>query len=403
VPSGRSPGEARRRFSWSRAVLAVVRKELVEVLRDRRTVIAALVLPALVMPLVVLAMPALARLQEERIRDRPARIAAEGGGGGGLVAQGFDERAFAVVSVREPRKALLRGEIDAVLVDRGPAASGPRVVTVLFDATRPASRSAVQKVSEVAARLALRELRAAARSRGVDPDRIISLAVEPQNIASPEQMGAALLGTALPFFLAVWLLLGGQYAALDVGVGERERGSLDALLVAPPARSAIIAGKFLAVLVPAVVALVAMLLAGLGAVRLGSPWLSDAPVAISLPLSALGQLFAVGVALGCLLSAVQLTVSLAARTLKEAQQAFTGLYLAVAVPVMFIPFVEDWAARPWMPLVPILNAAVAFRAALAGEPGAGALATTVGSLVALSALTLRWATGNLERQRRPNQ
>ncbi|MGH2404189.1 MAG: ABC transporter permease subunit [bacterium] len=403
-PAGPARGyPSEPRFRWSRAALAILRKEIVEVLRDRRTVAAALVLPAVVMPLVVLAMPVLARLQDERLRDRPARLAVEGGGAGGLVAFGFDERAFTLISVRDPRQALLRGDVDAVMVDRGPSNGGPRVVSVLFDGTRAASRNAVQKVTRIAAEMAMRDLRAAARQSGVDPLQLISVAIDPQNIASPQRAGGALLGTALPFFLAVWLLLGGQYAALDVGVGERERGSLEALLVAPPARSAIIAGKFLAILTPALLALVVMISAGLASVRLGAPLISEQPVAVALTLPAAGALLAVGAALGGLLSAVQLAVSLAARTLREAQQAFTGLYLAVAVPVIFLPFLEEWANSPWAAVVPIVNAALAFRAALLGELPAQAFAATLGSLAILTLAALVWGVRILEGQRRPNR
>lgn len=372
-------------------------------LRDRRTLAAAVVLPAVVMPLVVLAMPALARLQEERLRDRPARIAVEGGDAGGLVAFGFDRRALTLVSAREPRRALLRGEIDALLVDLGPSGEGPRAVAVLFDGTRVASRNAAQKVTQIAAELALRDLRAAARQRGIDPLQMIPVAIEPQNIASPQRMGGALLGTALPFFLSIWLLLGAQYAALDVGVGERERGSMDALLVAPPARTAIVAGKFLAVLAPALLALVVMVVAGLASVRFGASLLSDRPVAVTLTLPTAGGLLIVGTALGGLFSAVQLSISLAARTLREAQQAFTGLYLVVAVPVIFLPFLDEWAGRPWVAVVPIANAALAFRAALIGELPTAALAATFGSLALLTLPALAVGVRILERQRQTNR
>lgn len=394
------PPDIPRLGRWWRAVMSVARKEMVETLRDRRTLVAAVLLPAVLMPLVVLAMPLLARQQEERLRDRPARIAVEGGDPAGLIAHGFDERAFNLVSTPVPRAALLRGEIDALLIDEGPPGARPRVVAVLFDETRPASRSAVQKVAQVAAGLALRDLKASARRRGVDPAQLVPVVLEPRNIASPQRMGGALLGTALPFFLAVWLLLGGQYAALDVGVGERERGSLDALLVTPPSRSAIIGGKFLAVLAPAVLAVLVMLAAGAVSARLGAPLLSDTPVAVTLPLPAAARLLIVGIALGGLLSAAQLAVSLAARTLREAQQAFTGLYLVVAVPVMLVPFLGDPAA-PWVAFVPVLNVALAFRGILVGEAPFPVLAATVGSLVILTVPALAWGVRILDGQRRP--
>jgi sodium transport system permease protein len=385
---------------WWRAALAVFRKEMAETFRDRRTLIAAVVLPALTMPIVVLAMPVLAQRQQATLRDRPARVAVEGEDASGLATFGFDAGALSLVSVPQPRTALLRGEIEAVLVDEGAPPGRSHTVTVLYDETRPASSAAVQKIAQVAARLALRDLEAAARARGADPASLVSVGITPQNIAPPERTGGALLATAVPFFLAVWLLLGGQYAAIDIGVGERERGSLEALLATPPSRTALAGGKFLAVLFPSLLAVAVMLAAGVITLALGARLLTSSPVVVSLPIGAVVPLLLVGVALGGLLSAAQLTISLGAGTLREAQQAFAGLYLVVALPLMLVPLLGDWVSRPWAALVPVLNAAVAFRAILAAEISPAALLATLGSLVVLTVPVFLWGARLLEGQGR---
>lgn len=377
------PGGFRGARWWCRAAAAVLRKEMSETVRDRRTLIAALVLPALTMPLVVLAIPYLAQRQEETLRQQPARIGLEGGDAGGLAALGAREGALRLVVSPDPRAALARGEIDALLVDRGRPLRGPRVIAVLYDGTRPASRAALQKVGQIAARMALRDLQSAARLRGADPDQVITVAIEARNVAPPHKMGGALLAVALPFFLVVWLLLGGQYAALDVGVGERERGSLEAILASPAPRSAVVAGKFLAVLAPALLALGAMLVTAAAAVAVGGRLLVAGPRTSALPVQAILPLVLVGAALGGLLSASQIAVSLAATTLREAQQAFAGLYLLVAFPVMMLPFLEGVVLRPWMAFVPVLNAALAVRSILLAEASPLQIAATVASLLAL--------------------
>jgi sodium transport system permease protein len=371
--------------------MAVFRKEAAETLRDRRTLVAAVLLPVLTMPLVVLVMPVLAARQQEALRDRPVRIVLQGGDTGGLAALGSGEGTFRLMSVPEPKAALLQGEIEAVLVDRGPAGGSSRVVAVWYDESRPASRAAVQRVAQVAARLVLRDLESAARERGVDLAAFVPVVIEPQNAASPQRMGGALLATALPFFLAVWLLLGGQYAALDVGVGERERGSMDALLTAPAPRSAIVAGKFLAVLAPAVMAVGLMLAAGVATLRFGSALLTTNPVEVSLPAGTALKLLLVATMLGGFLSACQLWVSLRARSLREAQQGFTALYLAVALPVMLIPLLGEWSP-PWVVFVPVVNAVVVFRGTLVGATPVSALAWTAGSLAALTVPVLCMGT-----------
>lgn len=377
--------------------LTIFRKELLEVVRDRRTLAAAVLLPAILMPVAVLVMPVLARRQQAAVADRPARVAVVGGDTTGLAARGFDDRVFSLVSVPDPRAALLAGTVDAVLVDEGPAQGGPRIVAVLYDETRPRSAAAAQKAAQVAARLVLQDLETAARERGLDPMGLIRMVVEPRNVATPRRMGGALLGTALPFFLAVWLLLGGQYAALDAGVGERERGSLEALLVAPQSRWAIVCGKLLSVLAPAVLALVTMLASGTAAARLGARWLASEPVEVAIGLPAIGWLLFIGLALAGLLSAAQLGVSLAARTLREAQQGFTGLYLLVAIPVMLMPFLGDLGDWPGVWAVPVLNAALAFQAIFAEAALPARLLATAGSLALLAVLAMAWGVRTLER------
>jgi len=387
---------------WWRAARAVAAKELAEARRDRRTVVAAVLLPALLMPVAVFVVPMLASRQQAALERRPARVALVGGDAGGLVAEALAEGAAHLVAVPDPRDALLRGELDAVLVDDGPRPDGPRRLIVFYDETRPASRAALERVSALVARRALRELEAAARARGLDPAALVPIGLEPRNVAPPQRAGARLLAGALPFFLAVWLLLGGQYAALDVGVGERERGSLDALLTAPSPRSAIVVGKFLAVVVPATLALVVMVASGVASARLGAGLLSPWPVEVTLSLPTAGLLLVVGTSLAALLSALQLTASLGARTLREAQQAFTALYLLVAVPVALEPFLGDWTAAWWAPAVPVLNAVVAFREVLLGDVRPWAVAATVGSLGLASAPVLALAVRLLEADRRAN-
>lgn len=379
---------AARPGSWRRAALAVFRKEASETLRDRRTLATAVLLPILIMPFVVLVMPALAARQQDALRDRPVRIALQGRDSVGLAALGSREGAFRVMSVREPRAALLRGEIEAVLVYQG-LAGGQRVVAALYDESRPASRVAVQRVAQLAERLVMRDLGATAQARGTDRSAPARVVIEPQNVASPRRMGGALLAMALPFFLAMWLLLGGQYAALDVGVGERERGSMDALLTSPAPRSAVAVGKFLAVLVPAVMAVGLMLAVGVVTIRLGSTLLTPRPVEVSLPVGTALRLILVAATLGGFLSACQLWISLRARSLREAQQGFMALYLAVALPVMLIPLLGEWV-EPWVVFVPVVNAVAVFRGILVDAAPASALVWTVGSLAALTVPVL-WA------------
>ncbi|MDR7455588.1 MAG: ABC transporter permease subunit [Armatimonadota bacterium] len=395
MPTGPSAA-ASRRWAWARAARAVAAKELLEARRDRRTLVAAVLLPAVTMPLVVLAMPLLLQRQQQAVRDRPARVAAVGPGAQALAAAGQAAGRLRLVDAADARQALLVGLVDAVVEDTGEATGRSRRLALLFDGSRPASAAAVEKLLAVTARIAQHELEDALRARGTTVTEVLSISMDARDIASPERMGGALLATVLPFFVAVWALLGGQYAALDVGVGERERGSLEALLVTPPARTALVAGKFLAVLGPALLALGVMLTAATVSLAAGGRWLPTGPVRIALGPGQIAQIGTVGLALAALLSAGQLAVSLVARTLREAQQAFAGLYLAVAIPSMAAAMVDEGLPGQLGAVIPVFNAAVAFRHILLGTPQPVWFAATAGSLLALAGLVLLWGTTALQ-------
>jgi sodium transport system permease protein len=387
-----------RHGRWCRAAGAVFAKEMLETLRDRRTLLAAIVLPAVTMPLMVLAAPALLRWQEQSLQERSVRVAVEDEGARPFldaVAKGT----IMVLEPEDPRAALLRGEVDAVLaVDTASETPG---LVVLYDETRPASSAAARALAGVAGTVLAPPGSGGGPPAGSSPGR--SGRVELRNLATPERMGGALLASALPLFLAVWVLLGGQHAALDVGVGERERGTLEPLLALPADRSAVAAGKFLAVLAPSVAALAVTLVSGVTALALGGGLFAGSPVAVTLPARVAVQVVLVGIALAGLLSAAQLAVSLAARTLREAQQAFTGLYLVVALPAMLLPLAGEALDRPWMPLVPVLNGVFAIRGLLASKINTAHLGLTLLSLVVLTVPLVAWGGFLLGRTSAPNR
>src|SRR3990172_5680421 len=185
-----------------RAAWAVFRKELLEAVRDRRTLLLGLLLPVIVMPAVTLGLPYLALREEARLRNAPARVAVVGA---------FELREFIPA-------ATARGGI--------------------------ASLRARQRVDQAVAGYSLAQVEAQLSRRGISAERLLPIRVEHASIRPADSAGRAQLAVVLPFFMTVWMLLGGQYAALDLGAGERERGTLPGLLLTPPDRLALVLGKF---------------------------------------------------------------------------------------------------------------------------------------------------------------
>ncbi|MDQ7819796.1 MAG: ABC transporter permease subunit [Armatimonadota bacterium] len=372
-------------MSWSVAA-AVFRKETVEALRDHRTVLVALLLPAILMPTLTVALPALAERQRRARESAAVVVAVEGETADLLEAAG----GIRSVRVPDPEAALEAGTVDAVLRAE-PVGGGIRRVVVLYDRTRPGSVVARARVQQALAAATQAHVRRRLAEAGLAEAALVALAVSERDVAGRARSGQLLLAGVLPFVVVLWAVLGGQHAALDTGAGEAERQTLELLLATPAPRAAIAAGKFLAVWTTALAAVamvVASTVAGLWAgarLPLGLP-----PVSLAVPPAAAAALVLLAVTVVAFLSAVQLALSLLARSVRQAQQYFTPVYLLVSLPALAAPVLDGWEKAAWAYLVPGLGTVFASRGLLLGTLPPAWLALAVlspaaGALVGLAA------------------
>jgi sodium transport system permease protein len=183
--------------------------------------------------------------------------------------------------------------------------------------------------------------------RGISPEVASPLELEELDLSTPEKLAANLL-TVVPLFLMLAALVGGMNVAIDTTAGERERGSLEALLLNPVPRRSLVLGKWLATSL-ASLAVATVTLAGfmitvrflpleeLGMKVLLGPyealvmWASIAPLA----------LFGAG---------LQMLIATFARSFKEAQTYLNLLNLLPMAPSMFLMFQPGRSAFWMLPL-----------------------------------------------------
>jgi sodium transport system permease protein len=232
--------------------------------------------------------------------------------------------------------------------------------------------------------------------RGVSPSIVTAVAIEDVEVSSAQQRAAMILNF-LPMFIIMASFAGGMQIATDSTAGERERGSLEALLVNPAPRAAIAFGKWLAATVMSVVAVTFTLtlcvvmmrnipLQELGMrFRLGSPEISGLALAVW-PLCPFA-------------AAMQMSVSTFARSFKEAQ-SYMGMLMLIPVIPTLINTMNPVTSRGWMYGIPLYNQTVAITDVLGGKAPAPmffALATVV-TVVAAILLTI-FSTRLLHREK----
>src|SRR4051812_10472565 len=192
----------------------------------------------------------------------------------------------------------------------------PAALQLVIDGSRGKARVPIRRVEQLLSQYSsqLGSLRLLAR--GVSPSLAAPLAISEIDLATPEKTAATLLGV-VPIFLLLACFVGGMHLAIDCTAGERERGSLEPLLVNPVGRPAILAGKWVATVLVAMGALLVTLLAF--QLALSRVPLQDLGVKVSLSGRESARMFALAVPLAICAGAFELSLALFARTFKEAQ------------------------------------------------------------------------------------
>ena len=360
--------------------LAILRKELLETLRDRRTGLVTLVSAILAGPILLLLIFNLIASQAERARDLTLPVV---GAEYAPAIVAFFERAQVRISPAptDYEAGIRRGDLDVVLVidERFAAdvAQGkPGLVRLVFDRSRDRARPAIEQAEAL--------LRAYNRTwgeqrlvlRGLTSSVAYPLRLESADLATPQQSGALVL-----FLVAYYGLfasvMGGMAVALDTTAGERERQSLEPLLATPARPVEIVTGKWLAVCAfDALV--VALTLAGFYLTLAYAP-LPAVGVPFLFGSREFGRFLLVLLPLILLLPAILLYVGSRARAYKEAQANVSVLLFVVSL----IPVVQLFLQRrepDWLMFVPVSAQYSLLNTALRGEA------------LALSQWLLSWIT-----------
>lgn len=331
----------------------VFRKELREILRDRRTLI-AIGLAALATPVVLFVI--------SQVTSKTA-AATYTIGYSGQIPVGmdvlFDAASLKTMPVSDPATAAKQQ------VDLGVAFT-PAAAVEYYDPTRQSAQLADVRFQEVLSRYDAAKVAAALQQHGVDPSVLNPLPVSVHPLSSPSQAaGNSFLSFFLPYILITMSLTGGLSAALDTSAGERERKTLESLLLTPAPRSHVLIGKILAVsvisLVAALASIVSMLIA-LSQIQFGAGGGGRFPVHLSV--AAAGAMVWLAVLLAGSFSSLTITLGTLARSFRQGQAYATPLYFITIFPASIVLFIPDFNPNIAYYLIPILNAVLVLRDAI---------------------------------------
>lgn len=361
----------------------VLRKELLDIIRDKRSIITALVIPIVLYPMMFALMGTFINSVSKEAESNTI-IAIQGSSSvkSYIMDNVLNIDGISLVETDDPESALDNGDIKVILKIESDAQElleqGKQVeLTLVYDENKSASsasldvvasainayneRAVEQKLSEMG--ISLLELKPFSQS-------IVTLGEITGNAASN---AGFMLSMLLPMLVTVYLSVGGMSVAMDLFAGEKERHTMEALLCTRAGRNDILIGKFSAVVIYSIVSVIASV-SGIIVAYVAFPdvmnmgagdILGDGSGFVIEWQAALFTLAAI-MTLAMTFAAIQVIISCWSRTVKEAGTYSSFIMIISYVPVFSSMMMQAGDFKLWSSFVPVFNTIGCMKMVLAG-------------------------------------
>lgn len=362
-------------------VFTIFRKELLDLLRDRRTIISMIVIPILIIPLLSSGIAWFTKKQVKKMMDKEAVIILQNGDRFPLLRETLQ---------KEKKITIIENILDstaAVAMLRDEAAQAIIIVPqrwdsvqfeqgqIPFDTLQILSLKTKEETAFVVNRLyqKIDELRKTYSQLVLERFGVPSEVLKPFEIAqldvsTPTEISGKILGMILPYMLILLTLSGAMYPAIDLTAGEKERGTLETLLISPATRTEIVFGKFLTILLVSIITSlltifsISLTMSGMTATVAEE---IRARMELHINFTIVSAIFLLIVPLAATFSSLLMTISLLAKSYKEAQSYVSPLMIVAILPAMasMLPGVKSSVG---FSLIPILNVSLLIKDAFTG-------------------------------------
>lgn len=359
-------------------VKAIYKKEIMDLLRDKKTLIMMVVVPLILYPLIMIVALLVSSAVASNMQEKEYNVAIyEVEEASNLEELGYNRQELIDVIVDKEDKfeynlqvidasdkkdtymeELVLGNLDTVL--NVSVEDGKLLMEVAYLSSETNSNTASDMVAD---KLEIYRKKIASNilvANGMDADSIINpISLSWKDGSSKEESLGSILGMIIPFLLIVSILMGAIYPAIDTTAGEKERGTLETLLTLPVKNTELIMGKFLAVsAIACVSAMLNLISMGLMGLYMYNVMLVSDSAAASVDLT--GFIPAIIIVVLCIIafalfiSAVCMCVTTFAKSFKEANNYVTPLMLVIML-AGYIGFIPNIEFNGVMASIPVVN------------------------------------------------
>jgi sodium transport system permease protein len=332
-------------------------KEILDLLRDRRTIISMLVLPLLVMPLIFLGLNYFLFRSISRAQDKQFNLALKQETGLDGMASSLEQAGFKVRLSDNPRRAVENKETE-LGVDVSGETNSP-AIRIYADQSQLEATVASGRIETALNQLKEARIKNELQRAGV-PERILTpFTVEKVNTAPPKKMSGMFIGTMIGYMFVTFMLMGAMYPAIDMTAGEKERRTMEMLLSSPAGRVEIVWGKILVAITASFTTSILTIISfgvsfffGMKGIRSSR----QPQLIMEIPLDAktFALIFVSIIPMAILSATLMIAIATMAKSYKEAQSYLTPLLLVAIIPAM-VSLLPGVKLNAWMALIPIVN------------------------------------------------
>ena len=378
-------------------VLTIFKKELLDSVRDRRTLITMVVIPLLLFPILFGLTSRMMMSQIKKAQEKTLRVALLTNGNAEefrrMLLAKRDVNLTEDITVERGQPLVESDSLDALIVfdqdfDKQVAALLPGKVVLYYKATE---KRDIEKARVMNFLNDFEQRLRSTRFTKLNLDESITktVGISEHNLASSKEKLAEVIGGFLPYLFIIFCFMGSMYPAIDLAAGEKERGTLETLLTSPAGRLQILLGKF------GVVVLTGILSASISILGLflGMRQVKEIPTELLQTILSILELKSIALLISLLLpltfffAAILLSISMFAKSYKEAQSIISPMMIVVILPAA-IGLLPGMSLTTSTAIIPILNVSLATRGIIAGTFSPLILAEVYVSLIVYAGVSL---------------
>jgi sodium transport system permease protein len=369
-----------------RQIKTVMFKEVKDNVRDKKTLMSSIFMGAVFMPIMFVVMINFVVGMQKDKAESQLEMAIQGANNAQSFISFIKTKGVKINEFSgDARKAIENKDEEAVIIipegfsekfSRGI----PAKIEIYYDATAKGSTNVTQRrikalINEYSTTIGMTRL----QLRGISPLLLKAIVVENHDVSTSQSKGAMML-SFLPYALILGLFIGSMYLAIDTMAGEKERNSLEALLLNPIKRSNLLIGKLFATISFGLITMVITLIT----FKLVMPFmpLEEMGMTVNLGFKNISILVMVLAPLAIMAASLQTIIATFSKSFKEAQ-TYVGMLMVIpmipSMALMFMPVKE----KLWMMFTPIMSQNLIINQIMRGEPveSISIILSIVGSLL----------------------